>query len=290
MARKRGFVSQEYSAEHHGRDLKEGTRRGRILTIVASSIFGVSALVGVGLVTFTIIFFLAAVTGQSMMMSLNASGANTDSVLVNRFRSPERGDIIVVRHTLTTGETVLHIKRLVAIDGEWVHFERCLYEGRFIITVDGVEHDNNHPGFTYLFGNNVHHNSTHYFNDFWTYQQTGIPPFSFSVTYRFRDIHNNPGFNRTTEDGEYFRRWNYERERFEMYIPQGYMFYLGDHRGGRGTAAELSQMSIDSAYFGPQPTSILSGVVQEKIPNQTATNWFFDTLWHYISFRWLWGR
>ena len=306
MAKGKRFISQEYSTEKGGRNIKEGTRKSRAATIFAATFFSFAILIGVSLITFTIIFFFSDVKGTSMMKTLNAYGKDTDSVVVNRYVKPKRGDIIVVKHYDANGKfKEYHIKRLLALGGESIYFsdENSYYEvqvgkkGEYPYTV----YDNNHEKFKKLNVNNdgnpnVKSQYSRYHNDYYAYQESGgilQPSMRNDETYRDMDrvAYNNPGFrDKYEKDGQMipFMQWNEDMNRNELQLPDNYMFYMGDNRGGSGKASDIDKMSVDCTYFGPQPYSHIVGVVVEVVPdNKSAPRWFFDKIIWVITFKWI---
>ena len=276
---KRKFISQEYSTEQSGKNLKEGSRRSRGWTIAAGSFFGVSVVIGVLLITFSVMFFFSEVRGPSMMQTLNAHG-DTDSVLVNRHARVRRGNIIIVRHYGADGRfQEYHIKRLLAIGGDSIHFAHR--GSHFAIYVNDEELDNSRFPINGL-------NAAHIpqYANFFTFQQTGELPAPMRGTYPSRQNRNQAGFRTQTRDGVDFRQHNYVLDRWEIVLPAGYIFYMGDNRGGMGTPIEISSMSIDSVFFGPQPANRIVGVATEIIHNQTAPQWAWNRFLRIITFRW----
>ena len=295
MRKKKEFISQEYSAEAGGKNLKEGTRGKRTVTAVVTSFFTLSLVIGVSLITFTVIFFFSEVQGTSMMRALNEKGIDEDSVIVNRYKTPQRGDIIVVRHYNGHGNfQELHIKRLIALGGEWVHFRLDDCETRYIIEVDGINYDGTKTvplDTDPINGVGRNMRNAHY-DALFDYQRTQIVPASFLASDPIRARENYPPFRTHFRSGGQdipFLQENPDRDnRWEFFIPKGYMFYMGDHRGGDGgdSGWGFRAMSIDSAYFGPQPASRVAGVVTEIIRQKTAPQWIWDRFVWAITFQW----
>jgi len=309
---KKKFISQEYSAEKGGKNLQEGTKRSRGATIFAASFFSVAIIIGICLVSFTVVFFYSEVKGTSMMLAINHTGGDTDSVIVNRYKKPRQGDVIVVNHYDHNGKfKELHIKRLMSIGGgesQAIHFRLIDASGntitnvyqrylgvRYVIEIGGVELDNNHEKFLDLNGDNQASVFNTYHNDFWLYQQTGIIQDSMKASYARRILNNNPAFRTTYKDASgadvsFLRTVNRDGEvRNEFVLPSNYIFYMGDNRGGDGSNTEFNVdgMSADCSYFGPQPRSNLVGVVTEVIPHTSAPKWFWDKIVWIITFRWV---
>ena len=283
MAKKRQFVSQEYSTEAQGKNMREGSRRSRVGTIFAAGFFSTALTIGICLITFTIVFFFTEVHGTSMMHTFNTRGVNTDSALANRFQRAGRGDIIIVRHYNSNGVfTEYHIKRLIAHNGEFLHFAECTDTRTFEIEVNGERIED---PWRHLLNNTNGANSVAppRYQSLLLYQKYGwekrpIPP-TLEIPFR-----------RTTMDGSiYFRTFVDERGRYEFYIPRGYIFYIGDHRGGARPFYRTGEMSVDSTAWGPQPANRIVGVVDENniIRDMTPIQWLWDRFLFIVTFRWV---
>jgi len=292
MSKEKTFVSQEYSSQQGGKNIKEGTGAGRVLSYIATTAFAVAVIIGVSLIAFTVCFFFSDVNGSSMMRTLNASGANTDSVVVNKYQKAKVGDIIILNHYKANGQFAsLHIKRLVAVGGEWVCFVPYIDENdhkrHFRIEVNGVDRD---PMFrqnnAQIYIDNI---SCEQYESFYNWQQGG------EYYYAPNRGEDSP-FNDKDENGYDFREFNVERNRKEVLLPAGYIFYMGDNRAGRGGSyinrdvinprnlSDEERMSIDSTYFGPVFERDIVGVVVDIVTNKTAPEWLFDKIIYYITF------
>jgi len=293
MGKKKEFVSQEYSAEKGGKNLKEGTKRSRVAAAFATGFFSVTAVIGLLLISFSIIFFFSKVDGTSMMKTLNASSLNTDSVIVNRYEKPKRGDIIVLKHYDASGNfKELHIKRLIAVGGESVYFH--LEGDHYVVEIDGVPLEDLIDIPDTINGNNAE--DIGFYKAYYEYQENG--DLTRDLTIGSRKGNNDPDFATNAADGTPFRKEvtrtlnGVETTRYEIVLPQGYFFYMGDNRGGNGSDDgnyynNTNMMSIDSTYFGPQPMSCIVGVVNEIIYNKSAPQWFWDKIVWAFSFKWL---
>ncbi|MCL2846189.1 MAG: S26 family signal peptidase [Firmicutes bacterium] len=281
----REYVAQEHSVANEGRNLREGTIGNRLANIASGGFFGVSVGLSITMIVFTIIFLVSFVEGSSMMTTLNPNwvvngvgGNNTDSVVVNRYSRPERGNIIVVRHYHPQGGQIgehglpfdFFVKRMIAMDGDFVYFYRRPRENtpigqhpwRYEIHVNGQAIDE-----WYLdahWGQNVTYTSI------WNWTRPNA-------------VHRGP-FAR-------FIQFVPERNRWEISVPAGYMFYMGDNRGGDGSDADRDLMSWDSASFGPQPMVLFVGVVSDILGyNDTLIGWIAQQLINIITLRFIWGR
>ena len=274
--------------------MQEGNRRTRVATWFAAGFFSFAVLIGICLITFSIVFFFSEVHGPSMQMSLNASGQNTDSVLANRVarNNPRQGDIIIVRHyyRYDRGFKEYHIKRLIAVGPAQIHFYRYDTDGRpnanttgrfFEIQVNGiaVEHQWSQYLNNYInFATGTRHNlaTIPRFRDFMAWQNGGAAPSPLGYP--------SPTFRTQTRDGSHQFRQTVTRNgitRNEIVLPAGYIFYVGDHRGGP------EHMSVDSTTFGPQPANRVVGVVAEVINDMSALEWLWDRFVWIITFRWI---
>ena len=271
---KKKFVNQDYSRNKQGENVKEGTRRSRAANIASGTFFGFSIIASMGMVALAVVFFFSRVEGPSMMSTLNAQfhtvpgGLNTDSVLVNRFATPERGDVIVTRFHNANGPNVasdgrrftLYIKRVIGLEGEHIYFRRVRMPQqigghwyRYDIYINGERLDESEYLDPYWGQNLVYYNV-------WRQQQriiTGL------LT----------PFLQMTDRG------------YEIFIPPGHIFYIGDNRGGSGPGP----VSDDSTRFGPQPMEYIIGVVSDIAHDQSFFQYFWGVIWHAVSFRWLWG-
>jgi signal peptidase I len=299
---KKKFISQEYSTQNKGKNIKDGTKSSRGVSIIAGVFFSFALIIGVGLIAFTIVFFYAAVDGTSMMYVLNASGDNTDSVIVNRQSKPKRGDIIVVNHYDAHGNWAdLHIKRLIALGGESIHFKDMgdRYEIEVYSANGTLVSDARYPT---LKGNNE--KNLHY-DTFYSYQEQlshgktvdDLPDW-WKEDEAHRKLANqgagNPAFRtHFMKNGERipFLQYSAARNQYEYKLPSDYIFYMGDNRGGANAwdiySYDFKKMSLDCTYFGPQPVSSLVGVVKELVHNKSAPKWFIDKIIWYVTFKWI---
>jgi signal peptidase I len=301
------FISQEHSAEMGGKNLKEGTRKSRTATYLTTAFFSFTIVIGLFLISFTIVFFFSEVKGPSMMRAINATDEmDTDSVIVNRYKKPVRGDIIVVKHH----DGKLHIKRLIALGGESIHMQLLDKDGnrispktetefrqhgvRYVFEVDGISYDNILYKLDPILGRNMRNER---YDLLYKYQQGIITRAEFIT--RQKSLSSGLG-NFRTEDrhGTEFRQRNSDRERYEFKLPADYIFYMGDNRGGdgfyrdhnnttHGSAPDFQNLSLDSTWFGPQPTSNLVGTVTEVIHDKSAPQWFWDQVVWFFSLRWI---
>ena len=314
------YVGQEYAVAKGGKNLREGTRRGRVLTILTTGFFSTSIIISVCLIAFTVVFFFSIVEGSSMMSVLNPGwtvvhghrvSADTDSVIVNRYARARHGDIIVARYYHaggrnqgSSGRFDLYIKRMIALNSEWVYFERRLRDfvppGQhpyyYAIFVDGIEIPPDDPRRRELdpyWGANVT-----YF-EVWFYLQPehvraamqGNMPFRNPPNVRYNLPTARTGWHaRFIEQVRRYDSLGNAFYRYEIYVPQGYMFYMGDNRGGHGTSDDRQLRSRDSTHFGPMPNSTMVGVVADIIrDNQGLAGWVWGRVVYFITFRWLWG-
>ena len=313
MGAKKKFISQEYSAESGGKNLREGTRQARGWTVFAASFFSVAVVVGVCLVSFTIVFFYSEVIGKSMMTTLNASGADSDSVIVNRYAKAEQGNIIVKNHYDAEHKFLeLHIKRFIADGdkGDTVCFdlvdsagEPVDYEdrnttrgksGHYELQVNGIDVDAGARWQGKLLGNNAR--GITYYDNIYEYLHTGVVPSDPSCTisdyFPYRRDRNDAHFNTHYDSGDgvmvpFRKQVAKHGGRYEFVLPKGYFFYMGDNRGGQYSTHKIS---LDATYYGPQPKKDIVGVVSEIIEYKDPGKWFTNKLAYLFSFKWLVGK
>ena len=303
---KKGFVNQEYSVAQKGENLKDGTQQTRSAAWVSGSFFSISLIISVSLIAFTIVFFFSPVFGSSMMTTLNANCENynlygyskpgdfsEDSVIVNRFKAPELGDIIVVKFyflesstrsdlmTDSKGKYSYFIKRLIAFGGQGVYFRQepndlggnssCKY--KYIIEVDGVPIDESYLDLKW--GKNIS------YDEYYGWQQH--PEFKMNGTTQgdveciWRGNNGESFFKPVLRNGEW---------RNELVIPEDRMFFMGDNRGGDYYPSDESLKSMDCTVFGPQLSVNLVGTVIEST-KKSAPQYVWYKIKQFFSFKWL---
>lgn len=282
MGKSEKNLPQEYSVSRRGEDIDEKTLGGRVTTFLGVGFFSVAVCVSIFLIVFTIVFFFSRVFGPSMMTILNEEFhnlppnlRNTDSVIVNRHRTPQINDIIVVRHYAdgvpsdtrewqqdARGWFQLYIKRLIATEGSSIYLRRTGNSPNFIyyIEVDGRPFEESDDLDKQHWG--VNRDSTrNYFANMWNWIQNRTGPYSNFIEPR---THTRP-------DGTTFTR-------NEVVLPPGYMFFMGDNR----------LESHDSRAFGPQHIDLLVGVVVDIARDrQSLPGWLWGRFVFYITFRWV---
>lgn len=259
---KKAGVNQEYSVAMKGEEIKEGTRGSRVATIFVNSFFTLSIILSISLVAFSVIFFLSIVEGPSMMTTINA-GYDTDknikdSVLVNRYAAPQRGDIIITKYywspdpsgrefgryknaanTDSDGRRYDHfVKRLIAIEGDTIKFVRR-DDGSYVPIYD-------------VFLTKSGETEAELLNE----------------TYL------DPHWGKIAYWDHYYQGFNVEEDRrgyvsFELTVPEGKIFFMGDNRGST-SYYDYQIHSYDCREFGPQPRENLLGTVKEVIPEQVS--------------------
>lgn len=277
------FIHQELEVAQAGADIKEGSRGRRIGKILTTSFFSTSILLTICAIVFTIVFFVSEVVGSSMMLTLNASyrpdNKNVrDSVLVNKFVEPKRGDVIVLKHTWAqttskAGTTEYFIKRLIAVGGDRVHFNRYgdgtltkPYTYKTVVNDKEIDEwylDNVHWGVMAFYGANIYE----YIN--------GRPrpnPTGDFVPFRTRSI-----------------KFNEDNGKYEIYVKPGEIFFMGDNRGSANqTDWDNNMHSYDCTSFGPQSKSVIEGVSADIIRHkESIPNYIWRKTKQFFRFKWL---
>ena len=289
VRKRKEFVSQEYSAEKGGKNLREGTRKHRVATAFAASFFAVAVIIGISLITFSIMFFFSEVEGKSMMRTLNAAGIDIDSVLVKRHVTPKRGDVIVIKHYDADGKfQAYHIKRMIALPGDSFRFAE--EGGEYILYVNGEKFPTTFKqgALDPVIGSMKIYAAYPTYNTLYNYQQYGTISVAESTGASlaapiggFRSHYQSKDGKWTSFIQDFRLPDNTTERRFVM--PEGYFFYLGDNRGGD----PAQSISDDGSHYGPQPMSVISGVVSEIIHDRSAPQWFGDKLKWFFTFRWI---
>ena len=294
MAKKRKLnLPQEHSVAERGEDIKETTKGKRVGTILGICFFSLSAAISVFLIVFTIIFMFSRVYGPSMMTVLNANHPPTmagrfteDSVIVNRFRTPQINDIIVTRHYRTDTPPEgqrhlwnqardgrwfqLYIKRLIATEGDtiWVG-NRRIENGDWVVDleINGRLFEEHPDVDQYKWGVNRANPPNFGTND------RGVNDYFLNFYQMIRGTRSpwREGLFKTVDHGNGVSRQ-------ELVIPPGHVFFMGDNR----------LRSNDSRSLGPQPTDYIVGVaVSIARDNMSLPAWLWNRFVHFITFRWV---
>jgi len=306
MGKRGKFQGQDHALATEGKEIRERRWYQKTGTIFSISFFSFAFVISVALVVFTIVFFFNRVEGPSMMATLNPNcptptcimggvNFNTDAVIVNRHATPRRGDVIIVQDP-RPGRSGTFIKRLIATGGDTVYFRRVplldengnqfglgpggIYRYRFLIEVNGnqineyyLDHD--HWGMNLLYG---------VYAALWNLMNA--PDGSPRRPVCGLGVNPNCRFINWV-DGRYNSSGEYIPGRFEIHVPAGYLWYMGDNRGGRA-GSDASFKSLDGSGLGPQPRDHLVGVVVDVVPNnQSLPGWIWRRFVWFITFRWI---
>lgn len=280
---KKKYISQEYSASGQGKNLQEGTPKTRAATIFAASFFSFAIFMAIGLVTFTIVFFFSKVDGSSMMITLNANYAtdgNTDAVIVNRHKKPQKGDIVVLKPYENKDD--YYIKRVIATAGDRVYFH-INNDNTFTILVNDVELDEWYLDKDFWGQNNINPDYRIIFNA----MGNGVSESTKTYARSQMTSSSYPRFSNWIPE---FEHYNTQYNRNEILIPPGYFFYVGDNRGADASnynSQEYSLMSKDDGmYRGPQPTWKIVGTVVDIMNHRSAPKWVWEKIVWFVTFKW----
>jgi len=273
------FLHQELEVAQAGADIKENTGWRRAGRIFATSIFAFSILLTISAVVFTVVFFISEVEGASMMLTLNPTYKENpkakDHVLVNRYSTPKPGDVIVVRHywqpwqeQYKKNKMEYFVKRLIAVEGQRVRFNKY---GEFPIDTYKTVVDDIEIAEPYLDG-------------FWG-KMTGYG----RRIYDYLEKNNDKGFASTAlvpfHDRCVFQ--NSETGKWEIVVPKGEIFFMGDQRGFDDP---IIRPSYDCTSFGPQPAEYVEGVSVDTIRSDvTMPQYVWSKIQEFFSFKWLFG-
>jgi signal peptidase I len=316
----REHIHQELEVAQAGGGVQEGSRKSRVAGIFTTTFFSASVLLAVSAVTFAIVFVIYAVLGSSMMLTLNPNFITTldardptqpnDIVLVNRFATPRRGDIIVVRYDWHLGSSNFgddpgnFIKRVIGVPGDRIRFER---ERRtdahgnpipgeiipnqftpFKYTIIRNDHpvienyrgfDPAHWGVMAFYGDNIY--------EYLEYGRTGnsyslgVPgPFVRPHAAEVAPFHERTVVLNEDPESPSFGKW-------EIVVPEGEIFYMGDNRGS-ADVHDWSIHSFDGTAFGPQPISLVRGVRVATVEHgQSVPEFIWEQIKIFFSFRWI---
>jgi len=274
MGKKKKITSQEYLAGTKGKGIDQHSRTVRFwsATVISLSIVGI--VFAVAIVAFTFVFFLAPVQGTSMMTALNATGVDTDKVIVNRYDEAEYGDVIVSKlyytHELTTAEKekvmndkdgyyIYIIKRLIAKPGDTISIE---YEQREDAT-SYIYGSNAIPGregaFYSDFNYYILRNGMRIDEDYLSDEVAEHNAKNFWVLYQIlveQKFPDESGYKWTAE----MKTWV---QNGKLTVPENYWFFMGDNRGSN---EHDYNRSLDCIVFGPQLVEYYMGKEWDVLP------------------------
>ena len=292
MANNGEFIGQEYEVATGGADLKRETKKSRALKSFTTSLFSFSIFLSISAIAFTMIFYIVNIQGSSMMNSVNPTfdvnagpaeqQRTIDHGLTNRHITPNRGDIIVVDDP-RQGRYGLMIKRLIAVGGDSLR----LVPDATATTTDmwGATVRRYHTQIRFAGTNEWVYLNEWYLADEWAMYFFG------ANLYEYINGRNRP--YQSGEEIPFRARFVVPAQGGQpayIAIPQGYMFYMGDNRGGADHSRFNSFTSYDSAQAGPRPMRELQGVVVNIMPEgETFVQFFFRLLGEFFSFGWLFG-
>lgn len=258
-----------------GAGVRENTPRSHFLKIITSVVFTFTIIISLGVVAFSITFFLSEVDGTSMMQTLNANttleSPVKDDVLVNRYAQAKPGNIIVVKHY---EGTVLkyYIKRLIGVAGDKIRFNRYGTVGSYTYktVVNDVEIDE------------------WYLDSYWGIMgQYGKEIYDY-LEYDYTYVQQYDPNNHITDFDQFIVR-PADGQPAYIEVPAGYIFFMGDNRGGTNELT-FGYHSYDCTAFGPQPADYIVGVVADIIrEKETIPHYVFRKLGYFITLKWIFG-
>lgn len=80
-------------------------------------------VVALTLAYFKVTYSEAYVVGASMYPTLNEKGDDLDIVAINKRASYSYGDIVTIKHKKGTGEIITIVKRIIALEGDYVDID-----------------------------------------------------------------------------------------------------------------------------------------------------------------------
>ena len=295
------FVGQEYLAATEGRGLQEDSRNARILvrtTVTCSILITIISVVMIG---FCIFFAVCPVIGTSMMTTLNASGANTDSAITCILGEPRRGDIVVCKLYLQNthyykyldlaskgdrdaiaiinelkkvysekdkkGYYMFIVKRLIGMPGDEISMRRV--GDNYYIYRNGEKLDE-----SYL-DPMVAHPSAMNFKQLWNL-----------LNDRSQADMSDWGSTTCIKANRYSATGEGEASQSMLIVPSDSYFLMGDNRGYED---QKYSHSWDSTYFGPLPKSnYVSHCVDIVGSDITMPEYLWKKFIYYCAFGWMW--
>lgn len=286
------YLGQEYLAATNTKGLKQDSGLVRVATRL-SVVGSVLALtLSVLMIIIGIIYFLSPVHGCSMMTTINATGKDTDSAVGTIAKTPNRGDIIIMKLYLDeTGEhadmtSTYYQERWAYLDNERGHY---MYIVKRLIAVAGDEiailrtpnggthadSDFNYDYTLYLNGQILDE----------PYLAAAYAPTNAANYRKFYNIMYNPtdvnqqDWVQTNRDAMVHDGVVNGQTVPVLTVPDGYYFIMGDNRLD----------SWDSTALGPRHCGDFIGTCLEIVPNETnIMQYLWNKMVYYVFFGWAW--
>ena len=305
----REFIGQEYLAATGGRGLHEDSKPTRILVRVTITCSVLVTLLSVAVITCCIIFALCPVVGQSMMTTLNATGANTDSAVTCIVGNPNHGDIVVQKLYYYNTRYVSYRSRVEQGDraainiikglgytesdnkGYYMHIVKRLI-GKPLDEISMRKVDDNY--YIYVNGEKldesyldplVAHPSAENFIQLWNILND--KSLANMIDWVNVDYDKCVGENRYYMDpGEGIPSRNMLR------VPSNYYFLMGDNRDGYQDSDGIKwRPSWDSTAMGPLPkANYVSRCVDIIKSDMSMPEYLWKKFVYYVCWGWWWQK
>lgn len=239
----------------------------KILTIITI----LSAVVALFIYSTVSIYYSAEVVGGSMWPTINAEQniSNNNSLkneiaYYTNYKTPKKGDIIIVDYENAGLTNVDAIKRLIAVGGDTI----CYYNGEILVNGKSINEPYLDKAYNYIKQKQSKADADHWKEKGYEKSKSNFNNFCENT---LNGILTNTTFTKNyLVDYKDCIKYNDAINGYVLTIPENYVYFLGDNRGSSNDCSnfgplEKKYMLVKVDYIVSYGTSIFSAIWQSLI-------------------------